>query len=102
MQLENRRDRLQKGINKLDGAVHQIGQLSIMVEEHRKNVSAAAVKYDEILHRISESKSLFLFYCGWIFLPALTMLPPSIPIYEFDMQRIIESRRRGKELWRRG
>lgn len=48
-------------MNKLDAAVHQIGQLSIMVEEHRKNVSEAAVKYEEILHKINESKPLFLF-----------------------------------------
>lgn len=96
MQLENRRDRLQKGINKLDAAVHQIGQLSIMVEEHRKNVSAAAVKYDEILHRISESKSLFLFYF-WIFLPASMLLSSSL-FEPFDMRRFIESRRCGKEL----
>lgn len=30
-----------------------------MVEEHRKNVSASAVKYDEILQRINTSKPLF-------------------------------------------
>lgn len=57
--MEQRRGRLQEGINKLDGAVHQIRQqMSIIVEEHRKNLSAAAVKYDEILHRINESKPM--------------------------------------------
>lgn len=58
MQLGVKQSRLSEGINKLDAAVHQIGQLSIMVEEHRKNVSSAAVKYDEILHRISDRKPL--------------------------------------------
>lgn len=32
--------------------------MSIIVEEHRKNVSAAALKYDEILLRIDDSKPM--------------------------------------------
>lgn len=65
MHLERGRGRLQEGVHKLDAAVHQIGhQLSIMVEEQRKNVSAAAIKYDEILHRINESKPLFHVHSG--------------------------------------
>lgn len=79
---------MQEGINKLDVAVHQIGQLSIMVEEHRKNVSAAAVKYDEILQRINEGEPLFVFHVH---------LPRPLCIYGLELTEDTRMRRDGGE-----
>lgn len=78
---EERRGRLQEGINKLDAAVHQIGhQLSITVEEHRKNVSAATVKYEEISQRINDSKPLFqctiVCHILWLSIRVLDLVGP--------------------------